>query len=61
MPEGSVRPVASRESAEITAEAPRRRRRLVGRVMMVGGVLAAGIAAGTLWLNGGGVVSTDNA
>ena len=61
MPEGSVRPNARPESAESASRPAPPRRRLIGRGLMIGGVLAAGIAAGTLWLNGGGQVSTDNA
>ncbi len=62
MPEGSLR-VAERPAApDAATPAPgRQRRRWLRPALMLGGILAAILVAGHVWLAGGRYVSTDNA
>ena len=68
MPEGSIRvfrptegDAESGDSATQPRPGRRRRRRWLRPALMLGGVLALGLGAGTMWLTCGRYSSTDNA
>ncbi|MCO6415714.1 HlyD family secretion protein [Siccirubricoccus sp. KC 17139] len=62
MPEGSLRtPAAADAASPAAAEAPRRQRRWLRPVLMLGGILIVLVGAGAAWLNGGRYAGTDDA
>ncbi|WP_149538026.1 HlyD family secretion protein [Siccirubricoccus phaeus] len=62
MPEGSLRnPAAADAASPAPPEAPKRRRRWLRPVLMLGGVLVVLLGAGAAWLHGGRYAGTDDA